>query len=278
MVHSTNHPPVPSRDWSAGRRRGGTTLPDIPDVDVGDPVALAAAVDAATRALVITLGRAEEEVLPRVSVSQLRALLIISRRAPTNLNQLAEELGAIPSSASRLCDRLVAAGLVTRRTGSVDRREVELRVSAEGRRLVDGLRETRVSQLATVLATMPPEGRRALLLGLREFERAAERLDGAADETAGSPGRADGGRLSTGTDVRPSPGAEARPSPGAETRLSTGTDVRLSPGAEVRPSAGAEARLSTGADVRPSPGAEVRPSTGAEARPSAGRAAGHDVA
>ena len=182
MAHSTHHPPVSLRGWSAGRRRGGGALPDIPDVDVGDPSAVAAAVEAATRALVITLGRAEEEILPRVSVSQLRALLIISRQAPTNLNQLAEELGAIPSSASRLCDRLVAAGLVTRRTGSVDRREVELRVSAEGQRLVDGLRETRVSELATVLATMSTDGRRALLQGLREFQRAAERLERAASE------------------------------------------------------------------------------------------------
>lgn len=182
MGHSTN-PPVPLRGWSTGRRWGGGALPEIPDVDVGDPAAVAAAVEAATRALVITLGRAEEDILPRVSVSQLRALLIISRQAPTNLNQLAEELGAIPSSASRLCDRLVAAGLVTRRTGSVDRREVELRVSAEGQRLVDQLRDTRVAELATVLATMPPEGQRALLVGLREFQRAAERLDGVTDAT-----------------------------------------------------------------------------------------------
>lgn len=178
MGHSNDDPPVSLRGWSAGRRRRGETLFDIPDVDVGDQAALAAAVEAATRALVITLGRAEEEVLPRVSVSQLRALLIISRQAPANLNQLADELGAIPSSASRLCDRLVAAGLITRRTGSVDRREVELRVSAEGQRLVDHLRETRVSELAAVLATMSPDGQRALLAGLREFQRAADRLDG----------------------------------------------------------------------------------------------------
>jgi DNA-binding MarR family transcriptional regulator len=185
---------VPLRGWSAGRRRGGTTLPEISDVDVDDPAEVAAAVEAATRALVITLGRAEEEVLPRVSVSQLRALLIISREAPANLNRLAEELGAIPSSASRLCDRLVAAGLVTRRTGSVDRREVELRVSADGQRLVDRLREARVAELAAVLATMPPDGQRALLVGLREFQRAADRLDvatggapvGATEPTGGS--------------------------------------------------------------------------------------------
>jgi DNA-binding MarR family transcriptional regulator len=180
------------RGWWAGRRRGGEALPDIPDVDVGDPTALAAAVEAATRALVITLGRAEEAVLPRVSVSQLRALLIISRQAPTNLNHLADDLGAIPSSASRLCDRLVAAGLVTRRTGSVDRREVELRVSAEGQRLVDSLRDSRVGELMTVLATMSPDGQRALLVGLREFQRAAERLDGAGDAEAATTRPASG--------------------------------------------------------------------------------------
>jgi DNA-binding MarR family transcriptional regulator len=157
---------------------------------------LAAAVEAATGALVIALGRGEEAILPRVSVSQLRALLIIDRREPTNLNQLADELGAIPSSASRLCDRLVAAGLLTRRTSSTDRREVELRVSAEGRRLLAQLRESRREQLASVLAAMDPAGRHALLAGLREFQRAADRpglLDRGLRSAApaGSPGEAD---------------------------------------------------------------------------------------
>jgi DNA-binding MarR family transcriptional regulator len=156
-----------------GRHEGSAALTGPPDDDVAG---MAAAVEAAMGALVIAVGRAEEGVLPRVSVSQLRALLIISRRGPTNLNQLAEELGAIPSSASRLCDRLVAAGLVTRRTGSTDRREVELRVSGDGQRLVDQLREWRRSELSTVLAAMDDSGRRALLNGLREFQRAAERL------------------------------------------------------------------------------------------------------
>ena len=177
MGQSRDHPPVP-QPVRVVRRHGGSyersaALTGPPDDDVA---ATAAAVEAAMGALVIAVGRAEEAVLPRVSVSQLRALLIISRRGPTNLNQLAEELGAIPSSASRLCDRLEAAGLVTRRTGSSDRREVELRVSGEGQRLVDQLREVRRSELATVLAAMDGSGRRALLTGLREFQRAAERV------------------------------------------------------------------------------------------------------
>jgi DNA-binding MarR family transcriptional regulator len=161
-----------------GSREGRLALTDAAggtDTDVAD---VAAAVEAASSALVIALGRAEERVLPRVSVSQLRALLIISRQAPTNLNQLAEELGAIPSSASRLCDRLVAAGLVTRRTGSTDRREVELGVSPEGQRLLEQLREFRRAEVARVLAGMDAASRHALLAGLGEFRRAAEGLDG----------------------------------------------------------------------------------------------------
>jgi DNA-binding MarR family transcriptional regulator len=179
MGQSRDHPPVSLRARRARRREGSPALTDAPEgADPGRDVAgVAAAVEAATGALVIALGRAEEAMLPRVSVSQLRALLIIGRHAPTNLNQLAEELGAIPSSASRLCDRLVAAGLVTRRTGSADRREVELRVSVEGQRLLDQLGELRRAELATVLGAMDPESRQALLAGLRGFQRAAERLE-----------------------------------------------------------------------------------------------------
>lgn len=138
---------------------------------------VAGAVEAAAEALVIALGRAEEAVLPRVSVSQLRALLIIGRQERITITRLAEELGAIPSSASRLCDRLFAAGLITRRPGSTDRREVELRTSVEGRRLVEQFRERRRAEVATVLAAMDAAGREALLAGLRAFQRTAEILD-----------------------------------------------------------------------------------------------------
>jgi len=151
-------------------REGGPALTAHRDTDPAD---IAAAIEATVGALTLALGRAEEAIMPRVSVSQLRALLLIERHGRTNLNQLAEELGAIPSSASRLCDRLVAAGLVLRRTGSSDRREVELSVSGDGRRLVEHLRRSRRDELATVLARMTPDGRRALLAGLREFHRVA---------------------------------------------------------------------------------------------------------
>ncbi len=85
------------------------------------PAELSAAVEAAAEVLVIVWGRAQESLQQPVSASQLRALLVVDKAGEINLNGLAEELGAIPSSASRLCDRLQAAGLLTRTTGRTDR-------------------------------------------------------------------------------------------------------------------------------------------------------------
>jgi DNA-binding MarR family transcriptional regulator len=134
---------------------------------------LVARVERGAAALVIAWGRAQESLTPRISVSQLRALLVIDRHGKTNLNQLADEMGAIPSSASRLCDRLLAAGLLHRRTGLADRREVELSVSAAGERLLVQLRAARRAELVQVLAQMDAAQRRALVAGLAGFEEAA---------------------------------------------------------------------------------------------------------
>jgi len=163
-----------------GGRRGEATLSGMGNVDP----AMIVAVDSASQALVNAFGRAEEAVLSRVSVSQLRALRIIDRHGKINLSQLAEELGAIPSSASRLCDRLVAAGLLHRRTNAADRREVELTTTMEGERLIQQLRERRHRELCRVFAAMSAEGRRALLIGLQEFSRRAGDTDTANHEVA----------------------------------------------------------------------------------------------
>ncbi|MGD0377399.1 MAG: MarR family transcriptional regulator [Streptosporangiaceae bacterium] len=62
--------------------------------------------------------RAVEEIGAVVPPVQLRALLVIDRAGSLNLSGLAGLLGASPSAASRLCDRMQAAGL---RPGSLTR-------------------------------------------------------------------------------------------------------------------------------------------------------------
>ena len=82
--------------------------------------------------------------------------------------------GALPSSASRLCDRLEAAGLLTRDTGRASRRAVSLRLTADGEDLLEQARRRRRAQIAQVLDVMPPAGRTELADGLAAFQRAAE--------------------------------------------------------------------------------------------------------
>ena len=127
-------------------------------------------------ALAMLWDRAEDWAVPRVPPSQLRLLTVLDRIGPANLTTLARELGAIPSSASRLCDRLEASGLLTREVSAGSRREVTLSVSREGRRRLAAFAETRRSDFAQVLELMTPEARKSLIDGLRQFGEAVECL------------------------------------------------------------------------------------------------------
>jgi len=103
-------------------------------------------------------------------------ITVLDRIGPANLTTLARELGAIPSSASRLCDRLEASGLLTREVSAGSRREVTLSVSREGRRRLAAFAATRRSDFAQVLELMTPEARKSLIDGLRQFGEAVEFL------------------------------------------------------------------------------------------------------
>jgi DNA-binding MarR family transcriptional regulator len=131
--------------------------------------------------------RAVEELGSAVPPAQIRALLIIDRAGSLNLSRLAEALGASASSASRLCDRIQAAGLLTRDRAAASRREIVLFPTESGRRLADWVRGRRRAALGDVLQAMSPDGREALAQGLREL--AASALAGAV---TGSRRRAGG--------------------------------------------------------------------------------------
>lgn len=141
--------------------------------DGPDPIS-AAAVDDAAHALLAAWDAAREQITVRLSWSQLAALLVIERHEGINLRRLAGQLRMILSSASRLCDRLVAAGLLERVPGLTDRREIALFLTPSSRQVLHELRATRRELLARVLGRMTPTGRSALLRGLTEFADAAQ--------------------------------------------------------------------------------------------------------
>ncbi|MFF1449954.1 MarR family winged helix-turn-helix transcriptional regulator [Streptomyces sp. NPDC058274] len=133
----------------------------------------------AVERLVVLWSSAGEAVGPRLSAQQLRALKVVRHRSELNLTALAEILGIALPAASRLCDRLEAAGLLERVPHPGNRRELQLLLTPQGRLVLTEIAERRSLSLASVLAAMSPAQRVSLESGLLGFHRA---LDAASAE------------------------------------------------------------------------------------------------
>ncbi|MFI5693767.1 MarR family winged helix-turn-helix transcriptional regulator [Kribbella sp. NPDC051586] len=140
--------------------------------EVTSPASDAAAVEQASMAL-FELTLKALSASSQLSVLQLRTLLAVEQHGPLRLADLANLLDLSRPSASRLIGRLADDGFVLRSTPNHDRREIQLAVSAKGRRLLDSLRSRRQREISTVLDTMPSAGRNALIRGLSAFAAAA---------------------------------------------------------------------------------------------------------
>ncbi|MBM0230046.1 MULTISPECIES: MarR family winged helix-turn-helix transcriptional regulator [Micromonospora] len=148
---------------------------------------MAAALDEAAGTLLAVWEAARERTTSRLSSAQLRAVMVVEQHDGINLRRLATLTDMLLSSASRLCDRLVAAGMLEREPGRFDRREISLHLTPEAVRLLAELRSDRRQRLDRVLTAMTPDGREALLRGMREFDESARRQEPTAVSEAGWP-------------------------------------------------------------------------------------------
>jgi DNA-binding MarR family transcriptional regulator len=119
----------------------------------------------------------------RLSPHQLRALRILESEPGLNLTALAEGMETGLPTASRLCDRLEAAGLLERVLHPHKRREVQLHLTGHGRQVLGEVASRRSQALAAVLAAMDPADREALSRGMRAFLTAQ---DGATADGGGA--------------------------------------------------------------------------------------------
>ncbi|MEU8588921.1 MarR family transcriptional regulator [Streptomyces sp. NPDC048664] len=133
----------------------------------GTPRAVARGLADAVESLVTLWISAAESVTPRLSRHQLKALTAVMHRSELNLTALADTLGIALPAASRLCDRLEAAGLLERVPHPLNRRELKLEVTAQGRKVLGEVAERRAVHLEAVLVAMAPAQREALARGLR---------------------------------------------------------------------------------------------------------------
>jgi DNA-binding MarR family transcriptional regulator len=124
-------------------------------------------------ALVAAWSGVPDALSERLSASQLRVLLAVDAAGEVTATQLSQALDVLPSSVTRLCDRLVAAGHVERSRRAGDRRVQVVRLTRTGSALLAQLEQHRTRSLRRVLSAMPETDRAALLRGLNAFAVAA---------------------------------------------------------------------------------------------------------
>jgi DNA-binding MarR family transcriptional regulator len=108
-----------------------------------------------------------------VTMPQLRVLVLVATRHAVNASAVATVLHVHASNASRICDRLVQAGLLDRRDSVTDRRHVVLSLTPAGRRLVSTIMEHRRAAFLRILEQMDPAERHDLCRALDRFAKVA---------------------------------------------------------------------------------------------------------
>jgi DNA-binding MarR family transcriptional regulator len=127
----------------------------------------------ASRVLVAIAARSLADVGEEVTLTQYRSLVVLASRGPQGVAALAEAVAVTSPTASRMCDRLVRKGLVTRRSGRHDRRQVRIALSPSGRRLVDAVTARRRAEIEQLVASIPDYSRGGVVVALGHLTETA---------------------------------------------------------------------------------------------------------
>lgn len=142
----------------------------------GAGAAEAEAVLAACRVLVAASAQSMAAVEDVADLTHVRALVVVASRGSVSLGELAAATNIHLTRASRLCDRLVANGLINRADDPADRRQLMLTLTPGGERVVDTVMKRRRRVIEPMLARMRRQmtgRRRAELVSLLQDFAAA---------------------------------------------------------------------------------------------------------
>jgi DNA-binding MarR family transcriptional regulator len=126
----------------------------------------------ASRLLVAVSARSIAAVDESITLPQFRLLVVLSTQGAVKLMQVADQLGVAPSTATRMIDRLLAAGLVEREINPHSRREVVVSLSQAGQAVVRQVTQRRRRDIARIVARMPEHHRQGLVEVLEAFSEA----------------------------------------------------------------------------------------------------------
>jgi DNA-binding MarR family transcriptional regulator len=135
--------------------------------------AMVETLQAATRVLAGVALRSLDVLDGSVSLPQFRVLAVLADLGRARSGRVARALGLEASTVTRLADRLVASGHVTRGNDPRHRGVVTLALTREGRDLVDQVQKWRQGELSRILGNMSPADRQAATRALRQLVAAA---------------------------------------------------------------------------------------------------------
>jgi DNA-binding MarR family transcriptional regulator len=104
-----------------------------------------------------------------ISAAQLFVLQQLGPGAGLSLNELAARTFTDRSSVAAVVDRLHSDGLVDRAVDPTDRRRAAVRITAKGRRVLDGAEDAPTTKLIAALRTLSPRQRATLAASLRRL-------------------------------------------------------------------------------------------------------------
>ena len=112
-----------------------------------------------------------------VTMSQAKALYLLSVRPGATMSAIAAELGVGASAVSGLVDRLVAQGYVERREDPADRRQQLVTITDAGTATLDSMREMRAQVTLRLLKGLDDHELEAFRTSLIALDREVQRLD-----------------------------------------------------------------------------------------------------
>jgi DNA-binding MarR family transcriptional regulator len=118
-----------------------------------------------------------------LSVAQLELLSCVAERPGIRPGELARQLRLAPSSVATLVNTLRTALLMTRDTGTGDRRTASLRLTAAGDSAVTGWKSLNEELLRAALGSLPAASGQALRTALPALRELAGAVDALADES-----------------------------------------------------------------------------------------------
>ena len=142
----------------------------------GAPADYLQRLERATRGLLALNVSALEHMEKRIGLAPLRALQALDRLGPSLVTELGTDLDLLPSTASRLSDRLSDAGYITRRVSPTNRRATLLEMTDAGRAVLDELVALRLQAFGEVVRHLSEAERAALVRGTEAFTAAYRSL------------------------------------------------------------------------------------------------------